>query len=102
MYHFDRWRSLIESAQSEGALENALKKYADSILPSDIAMLPPVVHEVIARPCDDIPGHAIDLVRAMLAFSGEHDAEVVMRELTQTFVATSHRLGQIKYRDLKP
>lgn len=102
MYHFDRWQGLIESAQSERALESVLEDYAASILPSDIAPLPPVVHRVIATPDSDIAGHAVDLVRAVLDYSGDPDAEVVLREMAQTFVAASHRLGQLKYWHAKP
>lgn len=95
MYQFERWRNEIQSAASESDVASALRKYAASILPSDIAALPPAVHEVLSRADADIPGNAVELVRQELRFHGDAEARAVLNEIAHTFIVASSRLGQI-------
>lgn len=102
MYHYERWRHLIQAAQDEEAVARVISEYAHSLLPSDIAFLPKAVHNVLSHPEVDIAGHAVDLVRVELAYTGDAEAAAVLHQITTTFIAASNRLGQIRHRSQPP
>ena len=102
VYHYERWRHLIQAAQDDEAVAQVIRDYAHSLLPSDIALMPPKVHEVLARPDADIPSHALELVRLELAFVGDEEATSVLHQITTTFIAASNRLCQIHQRFKAP
>lgn len=71
-----------------------LQEYLDSILPSDLSRLPQDCQ--LAATVGDIPGAAVYLLRAELAFRREEESANLLHELAHTFVAASQRIGVIE------
>jgi hypothetical protein len=94
MQSLARWRLAIRRAQSVPQVQQILQEYLDSILPSDLSRLPQDCQ--LAATVGDIPGAAVYLLRAELAFRGEEDSAHLLHELAHKFVAASQRIGVIE------
>jgi hypothetical protein len=94
MHSLTRWRLAIRQAQNVPQVQRILQEYLESILPSDMSRLP---HDCrLAATVSDIPGAAVYLLRAELAFRGEEESARLLHELAHVFVAGSQRIGVIE------
>jgi hypothetical protein len=94
MQSLAQWRLAIRHAQNVPQVQRILQEYLDSIPASEMSRLSQECQR--AATVSDIPGAAVYLLRAELAFRGEEESAHLLHELAHTFIAASQRIGVIE------
>ena len=96
MIALKRWGPLIDSADSEAELLQAMQSYSAAWLPSHSAQLPPECAIHLPTLVDDIPAMALTFKRAELMSAGPEEARNLLGELAAVFAAASERLRVLR------
>jgi len=91
MHRFQRWREVLQSANTPRAVEMVMRDYVDSLPPGTIEVLPRECQEALHDP--DVSAAAVVLLQCeVTARDLSPEVAAVLHEIAHTFAAASVRL----------
>jgi hypothetical protein len=96
MYHFERWRTAIQTAQTREDVCNVLTEYVRCLPAEEIKALPTPFCRALQDPTANVHSDALDLLQRELQYNGDDAARGLMHEISLSFTAASIRLAQLE------
>ena len=95
MQRFQEARRQVQVSDSRQGVSLALQTLLDQLMPSELSDMPAIVTAALRTEPDLIPASALELTRAELAFTGDGEVALVLRDIAHVYVLASNRIASI-------
>ena len=102
MYRFTRWQPLLSAAGSEEDVIRIINEYLATLLPAELALLPPSCRIAPVSHPHEIGDAAVTLSHCDLKTSHDDPGAKLLHEMAHTFAYAQTRLRDLRSRGLAP
>jgi hypothetical protein len=85
----------VQASDSRHGVSTAIQTMLDQLMPSELAHLPSVATAALRSEADLIPASALELTRAELAYNGDNEAGLLLRDIAHVYVLASNRIASL-------
>jgi hypothetical protein len=93
MERFERWREVMQAAQDEAGVAQAVREYVATMPAAVVSLLPAECQKALAD--HDIQRSAITLMHCELGYSGDATVAELLHGIAQTYAAASQRIARL-------
>ena len=98
MERFQSAKSKISASNHRPEVAASVQSFLDSLLPSELAALPPEAEPLLVSDVGQIPQTAVELVKLELLFRGMQEVRDFLHAVSEVYIAAHNRLAQIEAR----
>ncbi|HET7730754.1 MAG TPA: hypothetical protein VFK48_12040 [Usitatibacter sp.] len=99
MEPYERWQPLLNRTSTEEEVLRVLREYVQTLLPSDLALLPPGLRLLFETP-QEVESSAVALTQQDVRTPSDEPSSRLLNELAHTFACAQSRLREMRLRQI--